>query len=217
MLLTKKITTRIVPLNIIHLNQFYDNISLNDVIEIDIKYLSEKSPIRVRCRCEICGCDNEIQYRVYLRNKKRHDYYSCKKCKNRKTDITKSLLYGDPKYNNSNKMIKTKEERGIYIPLSSVDDFKKYRKIVNRFTSKYKKILFDNWSGFDFYDGEYIKDNLIIFKSNEMSYPSIDHKISIYEGFNKNIPPYIIGGIDNLCITKRKINLLKGNKENFIF
>jgi hypothetical protein len=50
-----------------------------------------------------------------------------------------------------------------------------------------------------------------------MYYPTIDHKISIFEGFHKNIPPYIIGGIENLCITKRKINLLKSNKENFIF
>jgi hypothetical protein len=162
MLLTNKLNTKIVPLNIKHLKNFYPNIKLYDIIEIDINHLSKKSPIVIECMCEICGINNKIQYRAYLRNKKRYNYYSCKKCKNKKTDITKKILYGDSKYNNPYKMIQTKEERGIYIPISSVDNFKKYR-------------------------------------------------------FHKNIPPYIIGGIENLCITKRKINLLKSNKENFIF
>jgi hypothetical protein len=166
--------------------------------------------------CEICGINNKLQYRAYLRNKSRYNYYSCKKCKNKKTNLTKEYLYGDPKYNNPNKMIKTKENKGIYIPLDSVSDFKKYRKIVNRFTYKEKKILFDSWDGFDFYDKKYIKDNLEL-NSNSMIYPTIDHRISLHEGFIKNIPPYIIGGIDNLSITKREINLLKSNKIDFNF
>lgn len=217
MLITNKLNTKVVPLNINHLRNFYPNIKLYDILEIDIIHLSEKSPIIIECKCEICGNHNNLQYRAYIRNKNRYNYYSCKKCKNKKTDITKSILYGDPKYNNSYKMIKTKEDKGIYIPLSSVDDFKKYRKLVNRVTLKFKKLLFDNWDGFDFYDNEYIKDNLVTLKSNNMDYPTIDHKISLFEGFYKNIPPYIIGGIENLCITKRKINLLKSNKENFRF
>ena len=217
MLITNKLKTKIVPLNINHLKNFYPNIKLYEMIEIDINHLSEKSPIIIECKCEVCGKQNSLQYRAYLRNKKRYNYYSCKGCKNKKTDMTKELLYGQSKYNNSYKMIKTKEEKGIYIPLSSVDDFKKYRKLVNRLTMRFKKSLFDNWNGFDFYDNEYIKKNLTTIKSNDMNYPTIDHKISLFEGFNKNIPPYIIGGIENLCITKRKINLLKSNKENFKF
>jgi hypothetical protein len=217
MLLTNKLNTKIVPLNIKHLKNFYPNIKLYDIIEIDINHLSKKSPIVIECMCEICGINNKIQYRAYLRNKKRYNYYSCKKCKNKKTDITKKILYGDSKYNNPYKMIQTKEERGIYIPISSVDNFKKYRKLVNRLTLRNKKLLFDDWDGIDFYDNENIKLNLIKMNSNNMYYPTIDHKISIFEGFHKNIPPYIIGGIENLCITKRKINLLKSNKENFIF
>ncbi len=216
MILTTKLKTKIVPRNIKRYKILNIPIKIGDIIEIDITDLSTKSPIEIECKCEICGFIRTLQYRKYLLNKSRQNYYSCKRCKNKKTDITKGSLYGDSKYNNSKKMISTKENKGIYIPLSSVSDFKKYRKIVNRFTYLSKKILFSNWDGFDFYDKEYIKENLDLLSKN-MEYPTIDHKISLYEGFINNIPPYIIGNIDNICITKRKINLLKGNKTNFSF
>lgn len=209
MLLTKKLMTKVVPLNYERLKKFY-NVKMYDTIEIDIEHLSEKSPIIIECVCEICGTNNKLQYRAYLRNKSRYNYYSCKGCKNKKTDITKEKLYGDSKFNNSMKMIKTKEEKGIYIPIESVSDFKKYRKIVNRITNKNRKKLFHSWDGIDFYDKQNILENLNL-SSNNMKYPTIDHKISLYQGFKENIPPYIIGGIDNLCITKREINLLKSN------
>lgn len=215
MLITKNIVTTLVPLNFERLSKIYGG-KMYDNIEISIEHLSEKSPIKIYCKCEICNKISLLAYRCYLRNKNRYNYYSCKKCKNKKTSMTKNFLYNDPNYNNSTKMIKTKESLNIYIPIESVDDFKKYRKIVNRFTMKQKKTLFKYWDGNDFYDKKYIKDNLKL-NSNNMSYPTIDHKISLHEGFIKNIPPYIIGGIDNLCITKRKINLLKSNKQNFVF
>ncbi len=41
-------------------------------------------------------------------------------------------------------------------------------------------------------------------------YPSIDHKISLFYGFENNMNPEEIGSIDNLCITKRYINSIKG-------
>jgi hypothetical protein len=213
MLLTKKIKTTIVPLNYNRLSEFYD-VKMYDIIEIDINHLSHKSPIIIDCCCEICGSHKKLQYRAYLRNKSRYNYYSCKGCKNKKTSITKERIYGDSKYNNSNKMIKTKEEKGIYIPFESSIDFKKYRKLVNRITNRNKPYLFEIWDGLDFYDKENILENMKL-NSNDMSYPTIDHKISIYQGFKESIPPYIIGGIDNCCITKRRINLLKSNKYNF--
>jgi len=216
MLLTKKLTTKIVPLNYKRLKEIYSEIKMYDIIDIDIEHLSEKSPILVDCSCEICGIKNKLQYRAYLRNKNRYNYYSCKKCKNKKTALTKDNLYGDPNYNNSKKMIETKEEKGIYIPMESVEDFKKYRKLVNRLTNRVKKKLFENWDGIDYYDNKDISENIKL-QSNNMEYPTIDHKISLYQGFKESIPPYIIGGIDNLCITKRKINLLKSNKFTFIY
>lgn len=215
MLLTKKLKTTIVPLNYNRLKEFYD-VKMYDVIEIDISHLSDKSPIIIDCCCEICGVNNKLQYRSYLRNKSRYNYYSCKGCKNKKTDMTKEKIYGDPKFNNSEKMIKTKEKSGIYIPIESVKDFDKYRKLVNRITNRNRKYIFEIWNGIDFYDNEYIYEYLEL-NSNNMLYPTIDHKISIHQGFKENIPPYIIGGIDNCCITKRKINLFKSNKIDFSY
>ena len=130
--------------------------------------------------------------------------------------MTKEKIYGDPKFNNSEKMIKTKEKSGIYIPIESVKDFDKYRKLVNRITNRNRKYIFEIWNGIDFYDNEYIYEYLEL-NSNNMLYPTIDHKISIHQGFKENIPPYIIGGIDNCCITKRKINLFKSNKIDFSY
>jgi len=214
MIITKRIKTRVVPLNYKKLKIQYPNIKYNEIIEINVIDLPENSPIEIECGCEICGEYKKLQYRKYLINKKRYNYYSCKKCMNLKTRVTKERLYGDPLYNNSKKMILTKEKLGIYIPLNLISDFKRYRKIVNRYTFKSKKELYKIWDGYDYYDNEYIKEYLKL-SSNDMTYPTVDHKISIHEGFLKNIPPFIIGDINNICITKRRINLLKRNKQNF--
>jgi hypothetical protein len=74
-----------------------------------------------------------------------------------------------------------------------------------------KKELFKNWDGYDYYDGEYIKDNLQIFKgnSNHPEYPTIDHIIPIKEGFKQGIELLEITGFGNLVITKRKNNNFK--------
>lgn len=53
---------------------------------------------------------------------------------------------------------------------------------------------------------------------NDKKYPTIDHKISIKYGLDNNIDPKIIGGLGNLCVTKRSINSKKHSKteEEFI-
>jgi hypothetical protein len=53
---------------------------------------------------------------------------------------------------------------------------------------------------------------------NNETYPSVDHKISVFFGFSNNIDPKEIGKIDNLCICSRWSNHKKGimNEEKFI-
>jgi len=87
-----------------------------------------------------------------------------------------------------------------------------YKKIVKSITNKIRDELFEKWDGYDYYDGEYIKNN-----SQDKNYPTIDHKISTMNGYINKIPPEIIGRIDNLCITKLYINSSKGSKnfDNF--
>ena len=71
--------------------------------------------------------------------------------------------------------------------------------------------LFDEWDGLDFYDNEDISENFNL-PHNDKKYPTVDHKISIYYGFNNRISPAEIGHISNLVITKRSINSSKRDK-----
>lgn len=89
--------------------------------------------------------------------------------------------------------------------LENYDEFKIYTMAIRNLAKKHRKILFNQWDGFDYYDGEFIKDNFTLNHTNP-NYPTVDHKTSIYFGFINNIPIEEIGDIKNLCITKRKIN-----------
>lgn len=86
-----------------------------------------------------------------------------------------------------------------------------YRKIVVKYTNKVKSELFKSWTGYDYYDNEYIKDNINL-HFNDSEYPTIDHKISVRYGFENDIDFKIIADISNLCITKRFIN----NSKNYL-
>lgn len=117
-----------------------------------------------------------------------------------------------------NKSKKTRIERGDQLPDSKLDDYLLYRRLVDNLTDyKYKKILLDSWDGYDYYDGEFIRNNFLLEPSNR-NYPTIDHKMSVRYGFDNNIPPYIIGNLDNLCVTKNHLNCSKGmsNEEEFL-
>jgi hypothetical protein len=72
-----------------------------------------------------------------------------------------------------------------------------------------KSTFKQDWNGNDYYDGEYIKENYKIYKSNNENYPNIDHKISIVYGFLNDISIEDISSINNLCFTKRKHNMSK--------
>ena len=140
---------------------------------------------------------------------------------------TKLINHGNENYNNSIKMINTKLEKygfyfvngnkaydtkvknGIIKTGDILKDWQFYRREVARFTRKNKKHLYENWNGNDYYDNELIKGYLS-HTSTHRFYPTIDHKISVYFGFMNNISPEEIGSLDNLCITKRYINSMKG-------
>lgn len=97
-----------------------------------------------------------------------------------------------------------------------VNLYKGYRKIVDKLTKLNKKILLESWDGYDYYDGEYIKNNFIL-NTNDKNYPTIDHKISILNGYLNNILPEEISSINNLCITKLYINSSKNYKNECDF
>jgi len=109
------------------------------------------------------------------------------------------------------KMKKTRIEKKLQLPDEMIDDFILYKRKVDGITKISKKVLLNSWNGYDYYDNEYIKNNFELNGQNP-NYPSIDHKTSVFYGYQNNIPPEIIGNIDNLCFTKNYINSLKNIK-----
>ena len=90
-------------------------------------------------------------------------------------------------------------------------EFDIYREKIRSETKKNKSILYEQWNGYDYYDGQYIKDNLEL-HYNHKNYPTIDHIISIYKGFINKLTIEEISCISYLCITKRNINSKKRHK-----
>ncbi len=112
---------------------------------------------------------------------------------------------------------KIKKSRELKYNEINIRLFKEYRKSVRYYTNKNKNELFKNWTGYDYYDNEFIKD-FIKENHNNPKYPTVDHKISCIYGFKNNISPEDISKIENLCITKRIINSKKShlNEEEFL-
>lgn len=126
----------------------------------------------------------------------------------KKTNLEK---YGAYNYNSSNYAKNKRIELKQQVPDHQKKEFELYTKIVRNKTNCVKKQLFENWDGADYYDHEVIIEYLKLEPYNK-KYPTIDHKLSIYYGFINNINPEIIGDLNNLCITKRSINSIKGIK-----
>ena len=191
----------------------------NNVTFIKVEDLSKFSHAKIDVKCEICCRCKEINYFKYWKNKNRYNIYSCSnKCsmiKNQKTCLEKfGYIHQNMDKNIKAKIINTKIERGMIS--YDYENFESYRRIVDNYTNITRKILFNSWDGNDYYDGEYIKDNLKL-NSNDNKYPSVDHKISVLYGFNNNISPEEISNVENLCITTRINNSTKNSLNEISF
>ena len=109
------------------------------------------------------------------------------------------------------KMKQTRIERKIQIPDDKLTEYELYKRTVENITNRNKKVLYDGWDGYDYYDGEYIK-NYTSLKSSDKKYPTIDHKTSTFYGFLNGVEAVDIADISNLCITKMIINSIKQEK-----
>ena len=177
--------------NVTHyLKLCYDAV-INNKLEIKVTDLPSSSHIRIDVFCQRCGKITNLRFHKYMSNKERGGIYTCRQCRQSKI---KDLSF-----------IKKSEERYEDI---STDSYKRYKNEVRRLSKKSVKRLYELWDGYDFYDGEYIKDYMKL-SHIDNKYPSVDHKISIYYGFNNKISPSEISDISNLCITKRFINSSK--------
>jgi ATP-dependent Lon protease len=132
-----------------------------------------------------------------------------------KSQNTSMLNYGVINPMMSDKMKKIMKEYYLENGFNVLtNQFAIYKREVYTLTKKVKNKLLELWDGNDFYDGEYIKDNFNL-KYSDGNYPTIDHKMSIFEGFKNNIESKEIADLNNLCFTKRCINSKKHIKIDF--
>lgn len=115
--------------------------------------------------------------------------------------------------NTKDKIKNAMVERGDWIDYTNPEysGYKEYYRIVWNYYKSIKDGYLKTWDGYDYYDMEYIKDNLNG-DPNGPDYPSVDHKISIKESYLLKIDPLDVSRFDNLCVTKRRINSLKKNE-----
>ena len=90
-------------------------------------------------------------------------------------------------------------------------EWKQYWRRCDWLTRKIRKQMLETWDGYDYIDGEYIKDNLNLHFSDK-NYPTLDHIKPRSQCFKEGISPYEATTIENLKWTKRINNSKKYNK-----
>ena len=111
----------------------------------------------------------------------------------------------------------TRIRNGTQIPDELVTPYKLYRRLVDNKLDIIRSEFLNQWDGYDYYDGEYIKDNIELGPKNRL-YPTIDHKVSVYFGFINDISVENISDVSNLCVTKSCVNSRKRdlNEDEFL-
>jgi len=113
MLLEDKINIKVNPKNYKSLvNYTFEKIG--DIIEIDICDLSKNSHMNVRCKCDVCGFEKEIQYKSYLASVSKYNYYTCSsKCAILKNELTNLYRLG-VKYPAQSKIVNDKYKNTMF-------------------------------------------------------------------------------------------------------
>jgi len=166
-----------------------------------------------------CGVDNVSKCEIIKEKRKktmleRHgvEYYVLNENFKMKCEETSMKNYGVPHPQMSKEMVEKRLEyykkMGFHV---LTNEFDLYKRKVYSLTRKVKKELMNSWDGIDYYDGQYIKNNFNL-PYHDTNYPTIDHKITIFEGFKNKIDAEKIADISNLCFTKRNINSKKNIK-----
>jgi len=137
---------------------------------------------------------NKISLGVLKRNEENPNIHKTASINRQNTCL---LKYGVTHFSKTSKykklMRNTMENRGYWTPIEKMKDLYSYRRKVWVVTNSQNLETLKNIDkrGKDFH---------------------LDHKFSITAGFNNNLPPYIIGNINNLEILPAKINRQKIGK-----
>ena len=203
------------------------------MLVVPVKHLNKGSHSIVEVSCDICGEINTMPYKKYLTSTDFDGKYYCRvnKCFTEKVKLGTIVKYGventsklksfqdkwkktnlerygvENTFQSEEAKVKIREKCG-WLSDDELVGFTKYNRIVRKLTLRNRKKMLENWNGYDFYDGEYIKDNFNL-DFNNPNYPCIDHMISVKNGYLDGISEKILSSVDNLCFTKKFINSKK--------
>jgi len=115
MIINKEIEVKITKQNISHYQELGYSIDLKDIINVPIEHLQKNSNRKIRVKCDNCGKESFLSYKLYLRNYNKYNFYSCLSCSKIKNEKTCLKKYGvkHPMLNDEvkDKMINTKINR----------------------------------------------------------------------------------------------------------
>jgi hypothetical protein len=160
MIIDKKLIVKITKLNINHFLVYFPNISLKDLIEIDVElHLQKKSNLKLNVSCDICNTQRYIKYQAYTKNINsclEHPIYTCDKCSHIKLKTFNLKNYGVEYY--SQHPDRNKKIKETSLKKHGVDHFsktKEFKKKVSK--TNLEKFGYEN----PFMDKERIKKILI--------------------------------------------------------
>jgi len=108
----QKIEIGIVSTNLYHFIKLGYSVNVKDRIEVLPEHLMEKSPSKIKVKCDICKKEKEIRYNTYIQSINRYGKYSCSpKCSSFKCKLTKKERYDNETFNNRVQFLKTMEGR----------------------------------------------------------------------------------------------------------
>jgi len=106
------------------------------------------------------------------------------------------------------KSLETRKKNGRLI---TNHDWKQYWKKCDYLTRKIRKQMLQDWDGYDYIDGKYIRENLSLHYTHRY-YPTLDHVVPRSECFKQGLTPEEATSPNNLRWTTRKNNSKKYNK-----
>jgi len=141
MIITKNIDLRVNTRNISYLkDNNFNNIKINDIINISIEYLTQYSKIELLCKCDNCGIEKQVKNCDYnkITNNKTTPYY-CKDCnfiKRKKTNLNKYGVDNPSKSDNIKEKIR-KNYKNKSIEEKSLIEEKRKKTNINKYGVNY--------------------------------------------------------------------------------
>ena len=164
-------------------------------------------------------CSKDVRYFPNSEHKNKNNIFCSNKCQGEWMKINTQTLQLAERANKAResrdensikKGLETRKKNGNIIDWNKAG-WKQYWKRCDWLTRKIRKQMLENWDGYDYVNGEYIKDNLNLHYSHG-DYPTLDHIKPRSQCFREGLSPYEATKPENLAWTTRKNNSKKSQK-----